>query len=120
VINGQVYVVDATWGDAKSGDNQYLMHSYFMISDIEALKDHTEDNMTVFADGSYDSYNAYSSDHLYVADNDSELVALINSMTSNTYAIEVWLTYDYGNPPSALYGYTRITNSGKSVLIIRN
>jgi hypothetical protein len=120
VINGKVYVVDATWGDANNNNNQYLMHSYFMISDVEAIEDHTEKNMTVFAESGYDIYSSKANDHLYIANNDSELTTLINSMTSNTYAIEVWLKYNYGNPPSANYGYTRITNSGKSVLIIRS
>ncbi len=45
-FNGQWYNVDVTWDDPVGNMKDNLKHDYFMISDEEIGKDHTEDNIS--------------------------------------------------------------------------
>lgn len=135
-IDGDWYVVDATWGRMSD----YVNHSYLLIPEEEALSSHAE-NVTgygelsvvdILAEGNYDFY---ASEYMTVtilgvkydmkAESEEEFLATFSALKkTEATVLEFKLDFDYGNDLSSLIGKTNTSCSfykiNGGVLVILN
>jgi hypothetical protein len=97
------YVIDATWNDISSDDEEFLSHRYFLMNDADIENTHFAAsgvfNPVAITEFDYYNYTEYTAGYNYYIENQAELAHIVDYLLENNIeGVELKLAENFTNP----------------------